>query len=168
MSGSLSEVQHTRTIVLWPWRTLVMVMTMHCFAGLTSMLVINVEMASGSFPVEVVFLLLAVQILLFTEPEVRWWFVWTIKEVERMGSTAVRYPTQWMLLKTYTLECIWQTLVLVSNTSVIHSCSVQLLPYCGAAIYNHLVDWTGGLDWWTGLVDWTRGLGFRTGLVNWC
>ena len=22
------------------------------------------------------------------------------------------------------------------------------------------LDWTGGLDWWTGLVDWTGGLTF--------
>ena len=29
------------------------------------------------------------------------------------------------------------------------------------------MDWTGGLDWWTGLVDWTGGLDWRTGLVDW-
>jgi len=29
------------------------------------------------------------------------------------------------------------------------------------------VDWTGGLDWWTGLVDWTGGLDWWTGLVDW-
>ena len=32
-------------------------------------------------------------------------------------------------------------------------------------VYNHrtgLVDWTGGLDWWTGLVDWTGGLDWWT------
>jgi len=28
------------------------------------------------------------------------------------------------------------------------------------------VDWTGGLDWWTGLVDWTGGLDWWTG-VDW-
>ena len=26
------------------------------------------------------------------------------------------------------------------------------------------MDWTGGLDWWTGLVDWTGGLDWWTGL----
>ena len=37
-------------------------------------------------------------------------------------------------------------------------------------VHNHstgLVDWTGGLDWWTGLVDWTGGLAWWTGLVDW-
>ena len=32
------------------------------------------------------------------------------------------------------------------------------------------MDWTGGLDWWTGLVDWTGGLDWwtgLTGLVDW-
>ena len=29
------------------------------------------------------------------------------------------------------------------------------------------LDWTGGLDWWTGLVDWTSGLDWWTGLVDW-
>jgi len=29
------------------------------------------------------------------------------------------------------------------------------------------MDWTGGLDWWTGLVDWTSGLDWWTGLVDW-
>ena len=29
------------------------------------------------------------------------------------------------------------------------------------------MDWTGGLDWWTGLVDWTGGLDWWTGLVDW-
>ena len=24
------------------------------------------------------------------------------------------------------------------------------------------MDWTGGLDWWTGLVDWTGGLALKT------
>ena len=29
------------------------------------------------------------------------------------------------------------------------------------------MDWTGGLDWWTGLVDWTSGRDWWTGLVDW-
>ena len=29
------------------------------------------------------------------------------------------------------------------------------------------MDWTGGLDWWTGLLDWTAGLDWWTGLVDW-
>ena len=29
------------------------------------------------------------------------------------------------------------------------------------------MDWTSGLDWWTGLVDWTSGLDWWTGLVDW-
>ena len=29
------------------------------------------------------------------------------------------------------------------------------------------MDWTGGLDWWTGLVDWTGGLDRWTGPVDW-
>ena len=29
------------------------------------------------------------------------------------------------------------------------------------------MDWTGGLDWWTGLVNWTGGLDWWTGLVDW-
>ena len=29
------------------------------------------------------------------------------------------------------------------------------------------LDWTGGLDWWTGLVDWIGGLDWWTGLVDW-
>ena len=28
------------------------------------------------------------------------------------------------------------------------------------------LDWTSGLDWWTGLVDWTGGLDWWTGLVD--
>ena len=29
------------------------------------------------------------------------------------------------------------------------------------------LDWTGGLDWWTGLVDWTGGLDWWIRLVDW-
>ena len=29
------------------------------------------------------------------------------------------------------------------------------------------LDWTGGLDRWTGLVDWTGGLDWWTGPVDW-
>ena len=46
-----------------------------------------------------------------TEPEVIVWYVYTGGEVERMGSTAVRYLIQQMLYRPYTLECTQQTLV---------------------------------------------------------
>ena len=29
------------------------------------------------------------------------------------------------------------------------------------------MDWTGGLDCWTGLVDWIAGLDWWTGLLDW-
>jgi len=29
------------------------------------------------------------------------------------------------------------------------------------------VDWTTGLDYWTGLLDWTTGLDYWTGLLDW-
>ena len=46
-----------------------------------------------------------------TEPEVRWWYVCTGEEVERKGSTTVRYLMQWRLSRPYTLECTQQALV---------------------------------------------------------
>ena len=46
-----------------------------------------------------------------TETEVRWWYVCTAEEVERRGSTAVRYLMQYMLSRPYTLECTQQALV---------------------------------------------------------
>ena len=39
MSGSHSEVQHTRTTVVWPWKRLVTMMILLCFAWLTKLLV---------------------------------------------------------------------------------------------------------------------------------
>ena len=76
---------------------------MHCCAILTSLLVagllilVKMDLATGTgiFPMEVVgFLPVGIWILLFTEQEVRWWYVCTVEEVERMGSTAVRYLIQ--------------------------------------------------------------------------
>ena len=137
MSGCHSIVQHTRTTVSWPWRTLVKVKKMHCCAILTSLLVaglliLDLATGTGFFPMEVVgFLPVGICILLFTEQEVRWWYVWTVEEVERMGSTAVRYLIQWMSSRIYILDCTRQTPVLVSNTCMICSCSVQLSSYCG-------------------------------------
>ena len=58
-----------------------------------------------------------------TEPDVGWWYVCTAEEVEWKGSTAVRYLIQWMLPRTYTLECTQQALVSVC----VHSRSVVLL-----------------------------------------
>ena len=136
MSGSRSEIKYSRTTVSWSWRTLVKVKKMHCSAGLTSLLVadllkVDLAQGTGTFPMEVEFLPAGIWILLFKQPEVRWWYVWTVEEVEWMGSTAVRYLIQWMLPRPYTLECTQQTPVMVSNTFMIHSCSVQLSSYCG-------------------------------------
>ena len=48
------------------------------------------------------------------------------------------------------------------------SISLQSLNWTGGLDWwTGLVDWTGGLDWWTGLVDWTGGLDWWTGLVDW-
>ena len=73
---------------------------MYCCAILTSLLVaglliLDLATGTGIFPMEVVgFLPVGICILLFTEQEVRWWYVCTVEEVERMGSTAVRYLIQ--------------------------------------------------------------------------
>ena len=69
-----------------------------------------------------------------TEPEVTCWYVSTAEEVERMGSTAVRYLIHSMLPRPYTLDCTQQTLVLVSGNvytlllgSIIMNFSFRLL-----------------------------------------
>ena len=64
-------------------------------------------MGTGSCPMELEFPAV-VNSGISTEPEVRWWYVWTADKVERMGSTAVRYLIQWMSTRTYTLECTQQ------------------------------------------------------------
>ena len=46
-----------------------------------------------------------------SEPEVRWWYFCIVEEVERKGSTAVRYLMQRLLPKLSTLECTQQALV---------------------------------------------------------
>ena len=114
MSGSRSMVQHTRTTVLWPWRTLVKII-LPCSAWLTSLLVaddlnLGLSQETGYSPIKLEFLVVAVTGT-FIEPEVRWWYVWTVEEVERMGSTTVRYLPQWMLTRPSTLECTIQGLV---------------------------------------------------------
>ena len=115
MSGSHSEIQHTRTSVSWPSRTLVKV-AMPCSAWLTKLLVANLlPQETGSSPMELEF---PVQVTSWvsTEPEVRWWYIWTAEVVvERKGSTAVRYLIQWMLPSPYTLECTQQAEVSYST-----------------------------------------------------
>ena len=115
--GSHLEMWHTRTTVMWPWRTLVKEM-MPCSAWLTWMLVANllvlVQMSylrgTGSFPMELEFPAV-VSCGISTEPEVTWWCSCIAEEVEWMGFTVVRYLIQWMLPRPYTLECTQQTLV---------------------------------------------------------
>ena len=68
-----------------------------------------------------------------TEPEVRWWYVWITDEVERMGSTAVRYL---ILTRKYPLECTQHTGV----SDIVHFCSVQL--YCSAYMCSRRVGVT--------------------------
>ena len=58
---------------------------------------------------------------IYTELELRCWYVWTVEEMEWWGSITVRYMIQWMLPIPYTLVCTTQTLVLVSY-SVCKSC----------------------------------------------
>ena len=119
VSGLYSMAQHTRTTVLWPWRTLVKVM-MPCSAWLTKLLVADLLIlcfpwGTGSFPMELEFLAV-VSRGTFTEQEVRVWYFCKGEEVERKESTVVRYLMQWILLRPYTLECtIEQTLRLVSD-----------------------------------------------------
>ena len=113
MYGSHSMVQHTRITALWPWRTLVK-RKLLCTAWLTKLLVANLKMGCslgiGSFPMELEFPALVISGI-STEPEGRWWYVWTVEEVKRMGSTAVRYLMQWMLPRPYTLEFTQQAVV---------------------------------------------------------
>ena len=65
---------------------------------------------TGSSPMELEF---PVQVNsgISTEPEVIWWYVCTAEEVERKGSTAVRYLILLVLSRPYTLECTQQALV---------------------------------------------------------
>ena len=75
-----------------------MKVAMLCFAKLTSLLVATLLIPSlqggtGSFLMELELPAL-VPGGISTEPEVRWWYVCTVQEVERMGSTAVRYLIQ--------------------------------------------------------------------------
>ena len=75
-----------------------MKVAMLCFAKLTSLLVATLLIPSlqggtGSFLMELELPAL-VPGGISTETEVRWWYVCTVQEVERMGSTAVRYLIQ--------------------------------------------------------------------------
>ena len=102
MSGSHSMVQHTRTTASWPWRALVILL---CSVKLTSLLVANILLlGTGSSPIKLEFPA-TLHRGISTETELRWWYSCIVEEVERMGSTAVRYLIQWMLPRTYTLEC---------------------------------------------------------------
>ena len=72
-----------------------MKVTMPCSAKLTKLLVATLliptlQGGNGSFLMELEFPALVTSGI-FTEPEVRWWYVWNVEEVERMGSTTVRY-----------------------------------------------------------------------------
>ena len=62
---------------------------------------------TGTFPMELEFPAM-VKSGISTDPEIRWWYVWTANKVERMGSIAVRSLIQWMLTRKYTLECTQQ------------------------------------------------------------
>ena len=71
---------------------------MPCSAKLTKLLVAEILKwgmlwGTGSFPMELEF---PVQVAtgIFTETEVRWWYICTAEEVEWKGCTAVRYLIQ--------------------------------------------------------------------------
>ena len=119
VSGFHSMVQHTRTTVLWSWRTLVKVMMMACFAWLNTLPVANsLPSGIGSSLMELEFLAVVTK-RTCTEQEVIWWYVCTGGEVEWMEFTAVRYLMQWISSRPYTLECTQQ--VLVSSTRMYYS-----------------------------------------------
>ena len=67
-------------------------------------------MVTGSFLMELEFPAV-VNNGISTDPEVRWWYVCNVEEVERMGSIAVRYLMQCTSPRPYTLECTQQALV---------------------------------------------------------
>ena len=77
MSGSHSMVQHTRTTVVWPWRTLVKEITIP-FSVLVADHYIMVQMSlpkgTGTFLMELEFSAM-INSQISTEPEVRWWYV---------------------------------------------------------------------------------------------
>ena len=132
MSGSHSEIRHTRTTVRWSWSILVNMMVMPCSAWLTKLLVANIiwmewgmTWGTGSSPMELEFTMKIHQVRsgMSMDPEARWWYVCTAEEVERRGSIAVRYLILWVSFRPYTLECTQ-----VSGTCILHS--VQLLSYC--------------------------------------
>ena len=85
---------------------------MPCSAWLTSLLVadIHIKSGTGSFPMELEFPAV-VSNGISTEPESRWWYVCTVEEMERRGSTTVRYLFQQILIRPYSLDCTQQTLV---------------------------------------------------------
>ena len=115
MSGSHWMIRHTRTTVLWPWRTLVKTIILPCSAWLTSLLVadnlnLGLSQETGTSPIKLESPV-ETQSGTFIELEVRWWYVWTAEEVEWKGSTTVTYLIQRMLPRPYTLECTTQALV---------------------------------------------------------
>ena len=136
MFSSHSMVQHTKTTVSWPWRTLVK-MILPCSVWLTLLLVAEVKMGLswviGSSPMEVEFSTV-IDWGILTEPEVRWWYVCIVEEVEWMGFTAVRYLFQQMLSRPYTLECTTQTVVRLSRVSSVSS-KPRLELYLAHTVY---------------------------------
>ena len=72
-----------------------------------------------------------------TDPEVRWWYVYTAEEVERKGSTVVRYLILLVFSRPYTLECTQQALV--SGASVTPAyCTVR---NWSEFLFGNLVIW---------------------------
>ena len=78
MSGSYSEVQHTRTTVSWPWRTLEKGMV-PCSVQLNLLVVANLlilgmglPLETGTSPMELEFLAVVASGI-STDPEVKWW-----------------------------------------------------------------------------------------------
>ena len=82
--------------------------------------------ATGSSPMDLEFPALVTSGI-STEPEVIWWYFCTAEEVERKGSTAVRYLILLVLPRPYTLECTLVsgtcTLFNYSHTAVLMSAS---------------------------------------------
>ena len=79
-------------------------MILLCSAKPTSLIVADIlvkqHQETGSFPMELSFKAL-VNSGISTEPGVKWWYICDVEEVERMGSTTVRYLIQQMSPRPY-------------------------------------------------------------------
>ena len=128
MSGSHSEVQHTRTTVVWPWRTLVNAI-LPCSAWLTQLIVATwlIQVLTGFFLMELEYPAL-ISGGISTEPEVRWQYSYIVEELEWRGSTTVRYLIHWMFSRPSTLECTQQTPIQVSDNKLI--CRFTTVTVC--------------------------------------